>query len=72
MNLKEIEDKESYLKKNGLFSVKLTDKRSCLHCGKDFIVADYKVRVEDGVELIACPNAPDCDGTMIDWVGRSE
>lgn len=68
MKFKEIKNKESYLKKNGLFDVKLTDKRCCLHCGKDFIVGDYKVMIEDGVELIVCPNAPDCDGNMLDWV----
>jgi len=31
-------------------------------------VGDFKVFLEDGEEFIYCPNAPECDGTIIDWM----
>ncbi len=73
---KEIKDKESYIKKHSLFSPapELTDIQHCVHCGKDFIVGDYKVKVvydndeNKKMEFIVCPNAPECDGDMTDWV----
>lgn len=70
MKFKEIKDKASYLKNNYPFVgvPKLTDKNRCIHCNKDFIVGDYKVQIENGKEYIVCPNAPTCDGTLIDWI----
>ena len=69
MKFKEIKDKASYLKKHYPFVgvPKLTDKKHCIHCGQDFIVGDYKVELANGEEYIVCPNAPKCDGTLIDW-----
>ncbi len=69
MKLKEIKDKESYLKKHYPFAnvPKLTDKKHCIHCEMDIIVGDYKVEVKNGKEYILCPNAPECDGTLMDW-----
>ena len=64
-----IKDKLKYLQENSPFEVpKLTDKKHCIHCDKDIIVGDYKVFVEDGEEYICCPNAPECNGTIIDWM----
>jgi DNA-directed RNA polymerase subunit RPC12/RpoP len=73
IKFKEIKDKESYLRKNrvDLEMPKLTDKKLCIHCGKTFVVGDYKVEIKDRKEYIVCPNAPSCDGKIIDWVHRS-
>ncbi len=68
-NIKIIKDKAGYLAKNYPFEnvPKMTDKKHCVHCANDFIVADYKVQITNGEEYIVCPNAPSCDGTVIDW-----
>lgn len=66
-----ISDKKAYLEKEFPFEdvPKLTDKRKCIHCGKIIVVGDYKVyKDEYGDEYICCPNTPDCNGTIIDWV----
>ncbi|MDR3712617.1 MAG: hypothetical protein P4L51_07370 [Puia sp.] len=65
-----IEDKQQYLNDNYPFeeAPKLTDKKKCIHCGSIITVGDYKVfKDEVGEEYIYCPNAPKCDGTVIDW-----
>lgn len=65
-----IKNKQKYLDDNYLFEdpPKLTDKKRCIHCDTVFTVADYKVfKDKKGNEFICCPNAPDCDGTVIDW-----
>lgn len=64
-----ITDKQSYFNKNYPFEElpKLSDKKRCIHCDKIIKVGDYKVYKTDGHELICCPNAPECDGTVIDW-----
>ena len=65
-----IKDKQKYLQDNYPFEgvPKLTDKKHCIHCDNDIVVGDYKVFLEDGEEFIYCPNAPECDGTVIDWM----
>lgn len=66
-----IKDKQKYLDENYPFGEipKLTDKKSCIHCGNIITVDDYKVFIDDlDSELIFCPNAPKCDGTVIDWL----
>lgn len=65
-----IQDKQKYLNENHPTGEELvlTDKRECLHCGEVITVGDYKVFKEDGIEYIYCPNAPECDGTVIDWM----
>jgi len=40
-----------------------------IHCDSVFEVKDYKVyKDKRGDEFIYCPNAPECNGTVIDWV----
>lgn len=66
-----IKDKQAYLNENYPFVdvPKLTDKKECIHCGEIITVGDYKVyKVESGFEYICCPNAPECNGTLIDWL----
>lgn len=71
-----VKDKQKYLDEHSPFedSPKLTDEKYCLHCGKTIKVGDYKVELfkdeDDGdiIGLISCPNAPKCNGTIIDWV----
>ncbi|MBN3584412.1 hypothetical protein JYB64_18610 [Algoriphagus aestuarii] len=65
-----VKDKQKYLAKNYPFGdiPKLSEKRLCIHCDSVFTVGDYKVfKVKSGEEFICCPNAPECDGTVIDW-----
>lgn len=66
-----INDKLKYLKENYPFTdiPKLTDTKRCIHCDSIIVVKDYKVYVDEaGVEFICCPNAPECNGTLIDWM----
>lgn len=70
-----IDDKQKYLYENYPFAdpPKLTDKKECIHCGDIISVGDFKVfKDEFGDEYICCPNAPDCDGTVIDWMPVNE
>ena len=65
-----ITDKIKYFKDHYPFDdpPKLTDNKRCIHCGSIITIGDYKVfRDKDGDELIYCPNAPECEGTVIDW-----
>ena len=66
-----IEDKKKYLEKNYPFgkAPDLEDKVVCMHCSQEIRIGDYKVyKNEEDFEAICCPNAPECDGTIIDWV----
>ena len=41
----------------------------CLHCVEVIRVGDYKVfKGRDGFLFICCPNAPACNGSVIDWM----
>lgn len=65
-----ITDKQAYINNEYPFEPKLllTDKKRCIHCDKIIIVGDYKVFKDDyGTEYICCPNAPECNGSIIDW-----
>jgi hypothetical protein len=72
MEFKEIKDKQKYLKKNYPYRgvPKLDEKKYCLHCAEYFIVGDYKVEIKDKEEFIVCPNAPKCDGNVMDWIDK--
>ena len=66
-----IENKQEYLDKNYPFVdiPRLTDNKLCLHCDKIITVGDYKVFKDDtNFEYICCPNAPMCNGSVIDWM----
>lgn len=67
-----VKDKQQYLNEHYPFGVApdLADKFRCLHCGEVITVGDYKVYKEQGddFEYICCPNTPNCNGTVIDWV----
>ncbi len=66
-----IQDHQEYFNNNYPFSdpPKLTEKRECLHCGETIIIGDFKVFKDNSKnEYICCPNAPRCDGTVIDWM----
>jgi hypothetical protein len=75
MEFKEITDKQTYLQDHYPFipKPKLSDIKCCMHCNENFTVGDYKVQLEYNFytekieEYIVCPNAPKCDGTLIDW-----
>lgn len=66
-----ITDKQKYLDDNYPFTdvPKLTDTKRCIHCNEIIVVGDYKVyKDKKGMEYISCPNAPDCNGSVIDWI----
>jgi len=66
-----IKNKQEYLNENYPFSEipKLSDKKSCIHCNEIITVGDFKVfKDSTDFEFICCPNAPECDGTIIDWL----
>lgn len=66
-----ITDKQEYLNAEYPFEnpPQLTDKMKCIHCGEIITVGDYKVYKDDyGEEYICCPNTPDCNGSIIDWM----
>ncbi len=66
-----ISDKQEYLNEHYPFVEipNLTDKKCCIHCNKIITVKDYKVfKGDDGFEFICCPHAPECNGTLIDWL----
>lgn len=65
-----IKDKQKYLNDEYPFEdkPKLSDKVRCIHCGSIITVGDYKVFKIDWDEYICCPNAPECNGTIIDWM----
>ena len=65
-----ITNKQAYLLENYPFEEipELTDTKRCIHCDSFFEVKDYKVyKDKSGDEFICCPNAPECNGTVIDW-----
>jgi len=48
---------------------RLDEKRRCIHCNRIFRVGDYKVyRDRSDMEFIVCPDSPEYDGTLIDWI----
>lgn len=66
-----IKDKEKYLNDNHPFQsfTSLEIEIVCIHCDTIFKVGKYKVfKDEGGDEWICCANAPNCDGTAIDWI----
>tara|TARA_R100000278_G_C5469082_1_gene163774 strand:- start:523 stop:747 length:225 start_codon:yes stop_codon:yes gene_type:complete len=66
----EIKDKKKFLEENYPFGEvpDLEDIKRCIHCDTIFLVKDYKVFEDStGFQYICCPNAPECDGTVIDW-----
>lgn len=65
-----ISNKQEYLDKKYPFSSipSLRDKRYCMQCKNEIVVGEYKVfKDEQGKEIICCPNAPACNGTVMDW-----
>ncbi len=66
-----ISNKQQYLDDHYPFEdvPKLRTQVRCIHCDCIITVGDYKVFMdEEEDEFICCPNAPECDGTVIDWV----
>ena len=66
-----VEDKQKYFNANYPFAdpPELADRQECMHCGEIIIVGNFKVFKHDsGFEFICCPNAPECNGTVIDWL----
>lgn len=66
-----IKDKQKYITDNYPFTQipELADRKKCIHCDSDIIVGNFKVFSDtEGNEYICCPNAPECDGTVIDWI----
>lgn len=66
-----ITDKVKYLKEHYPFQhiPDIESEMVCLDCDTVFKVRDYKVfKNVSGEEFICCPKAPDCEGTVVDWM----
>ncbi len=66
------EDKEIVLAQLYPFSPvpKLTDEMEDLHTGKKFLVKDFRVTWEHGMNYLVSPYYPEGGGTVIDWIGE--
>ena len=64
------EDKEIVLEQLYPFTPipKLTDEVEDLHCGKKFLIKDFRVTWEHGMNYLVSPYYPESGGTVIDWV----
>ena len=64
------EDKELVLEQLYPFSPipKLTDVLYDLHADKSFVVKDFRVTWEHGMNYLVSPYYPESGGTVIDWV----
>lgn len=67
------EDKEIVLELLYPFSPipKLTDTMYDLHADKTFIVRDFRVTWEHGMNYLVSPYYPESGGTVIDWVDEN-
>lgn len=67
------EDKEIVLEQLYPFSPipKLTDELEDLHSGKKFIVKDFRVTWEHGMNYLVSPYYPEGGGTVIDWIDEN-
>ncbi len=63
------EDREIVLEQLYPFSPipKLTDKMYDIHAEKTFIVKDFRVTWEHGMNFLVSPYYPESGGTVIDW-----
>jgi len=68
------EDKEIVLEQLFPFSPipKLTDEIYDLHADKTFIVKDFRVTWEHGINYLVSPYYPESGGTVIDWMGKDD
>ena len=64
------EDKEIVLEQLYPFTPipKLTDEVEDLHSGKKFLIKDFRVTWEHGMNYLVSPCYPESGGTVIDWV----
>ena len=67
------EDREIVLEQLYPFSPvpKLTDELEDMHVNKKFIVKDFRVTWEHGVNYLVSPYYPEGGGTVIDWIDES-
>ena len=64
------DQKQAYLEEHYPFESvpELSERRHDLHADKDFVVRDYKLVREDGVNYIVSPYYYESGGTVIDWM----
>ncbi len=66
------DEKQKFLDENYPFGEipRLDDLKLCIHCDQVIRVGDFRViRIDsDEFNYICCPNYPNCDGTVIDWL----
>lgn len=68
------EDKEIVLEQLYPFSPipNLNDEMEDLHSGKKFLVKEFRVTWEHGMNYLVTPFYPESGGTVIDWVSDSD
>ena len=66
------EDKEIVLEQLYPFTPipKLTDEVEDLHSGKKFLIKDFRVTWEHGMNYLVSPYYPESGGTVIDWANE--
>ena len=62
-------NREEFFNDRKPLDVDFNEEYMCHHCEKKIKASEYKVLQEKkgGYRFIVCPNAPECDGTLIDW-----
>ena len=67
------EDKEIVLEQLYPFAPipKLTDEMYDIHADKTFIVKDFRVTWEHGMNFLVSPYYPESGGTVIDWMDQA-
>jgi len=51
---------------------KLTDCMYDIHAGKTFVVKDFRVTWEHGMNYLVSPYYPESGGTVIDWMDEGD
>lgn len=68
--LKTNQEKKQFILEHGYMDIELNEVRKCIHCGRTFLVKDFKA-FEEGKRrkeyYVCCAHAPECSGTIFDW-----
>lgn len=66
-----LDEKEEFFNSHNFRGLGYNDEYCCIHCNEIIKVSDFKVEKLNDFLYISCPNAPTCDGTIIDFMPKS-